>query len=174
SEAGVAIPAVGWAVGLPWVWPRMSARERHFVALAGGGIVLHALAAASLLSMARLSAFGVRYACGPLPLPAGVSGGLVARAGGRRGLVWAAGLALFGLTNLAGGALPDLLLGESRYLPGGFVAAVPRDLVDKLVNRTWFAFVGGLGRNEPGTPSRIADLLEREAGPGQIVLSNYS
>jgi len=48
------------------------------------------------------------------------------------------------------------------------LAPVPRDLVDKLVNRTWFAFVGGLGQGEPGIastgPTRRPNLVDQRSG----------
>jgi len=97
----------------------------------------------------------------------------VARASGGRAGLYVLLLVLFGVTHLAGGALPWLALGETRRIEGVATVAVPREFTDKLLNTQWWDFVRGLGRRDPGTLAPIVELLRREAGPDDVVLTNF-
>jgi hypothetical protein len=104
---------------------------------------------------------------------AAVTGLLVARASGGRSALYAALLALFAATHLAGGALSWLVIGESRRIAGATSVHVPREFSGKLLNEQWWDFVRGLGVRDPGTLPPLAELLRRDAKPEDVVLTNF-
>lgn len=174
-ESWVAIPWIGWALGIPLLWRRFSRQDREWLALAGAFVAAVFALTPVALSTTLLGMLGLRYVCGLLPVAAGVSGLLVARASGGSRAGLAAGLALFGLTHLPGTAFPALWLGESRPLAGtGLHANVQRTTVGKLVNLELWAFVQGLGRPDPGTSAVVAAWLRAHARPGEVLVTNYS
>jgi hypothetical protein len=173
-EAGVAIPWLGWAVLMPWVLPRAKDGERRWLAVAGAFVVASLLLAPLVLSPALFAMLGLRYLAGLLPVAAGATGVLVARASAGRPLRFALLLLLFGATNLANGALFGFWLGETQRLPGGIVASVPREISAKLFNVSLWAFLRGIGTPDPGTASEVIDLLSQRARPGDVVVTNFS
>jgi hypothetical protein len=173
-ESGAAIPWLGWLLGLPWLWPRASDAERRWLVLCGALIAATIGIAPLLLADDRFIAFGIRYACGLLPIGAGVTGILVTRASRDRPARWAALVALFGLTNLPGGALVSFLAGESGRLPIGILATVPRETSFKLLNLTWWAYARAVGAPDPGTTSEITSFLAQRASPEDHVVTNWS
>jgi 4-amino-4-deoxy-L-arabinose transferase-like glycosyltransferase len=172
GESTVAIPAVGWAVGLPLVARRLGAGERLLLALCGAWLAAAMLLVPLALSQPLLEVVGLRYVCGILPVAAAVTGVLVARASEGRAVRYAALLALFAATHVAGNALPWLALGESRRVAGAWLHA-PRDLAGKLLRLESWAFLRGLGVRDPGTLPALAELLRTRAAPGDVVLANF-
>ena len=174
-ELSTVAPLLGLVIGAFLLRRRLSARDRQWLALAGALFASCAILAALTQTRARLTAVGLRYECGLLPVAAGAAGLLVARASRGRPFAFAAGIALLGATHLAGNALPWLAVGESRALFGGWLSMnAPRELADKLVNRLWWDFVSGLGVPNPGTASELAEFLRGRAEPGQVLVTNYS
>jgi hypothetical protein len=173
SEMLVAIPVVGWAVGLPLVWRRLRRGDRTLLGLCAAWIALCAVFVPLLLSEDVIKVVGVRYVCGILPIAAAVTGIGIARASEGRTPVYAALLVLFAATHLAGNALPWLAIGESRRVWGSVSVNLPRELPGKLWNTQWLAFVRGLGVPDPGTLPPLADLLRANAGPDDVVLTNF-
>ncbi|HEX2484696.1 MAG TPA: glycosyltransferase family 39 protein [Myxococcota bacterium] len=172
AEASVAVPALGWAIGLPLVRRRLGPGDRTLLALCAAWLVACAALAPLALSASLLEVVGLRYVCGMLPVAAAVSGVLVARASGRSAAAYAAVLALFAATQLAGSALPWLALGHSRRL-AGVAVSVPRDLGAKLFNVPWWAFVRGLGAPDAGTLHPLVGLLRERAARDDVVLTNF-
>ena len=174
-ESWVAIPWLGWAIGIPLLWRRFGAPDREWLALAGAFVAAAFALTPLALSTTLLSALGLRYVCGLLPIAAGVSGLLVARASGGSRTALAAGVALFGLTQLPGGALPALWLGQSGPLGRtGLHANVQRDTAAKLLNLDAWALLRGLGRPDPGTAGVLAAWLRAHARPDDVLVTNYS
>jgi hypothetical protein len=174
-ESGVAIPWLGWAIGLPLFWGRFGERDREWLALAGAGVAAAFALAPLALSPTLMSALGLRYLAGLLPLAAGVSGVLVARAAGGSRAALAAGVALFGLTHLPGGALAALSIGDSGPLGRtGLHANVPRETAGKLLNLETWAFLRGLDQPDPGTPGLLVEWLRANAQPDDALVTNYS
>jgi len=172
AEASIAIPAVGWALGLPLVWRRLGQRDRALMRLCGAWLALAALLVPLAMSAALLEVVGLRYLCGLLPVAAAVTGLLIARASGERNVLYAALLALVAMTHLLGNAIPSLAIGESRRIAGALVH-VPREMPDKLFNLPWWQFVDGLGVRDPGTLPSIVELLRRDAASDDVVLTNF-
>jgi len=171
-EATVAIPWIGFAIGVPLLWRRCADGDRLLLALCGAWLAAFAVLTPLALSQSLLEVVGLRYVCGVLPVAAAVSGVLIARASRGRVIAYAALLALFAATELAGGALPWLAIGETRRA-GGVLWQAPRTLADKLLNTTWASIARGLGARAPGTLAQIVDLLSRESGRDDVVLTNF-
>jgi hypothetical protein len=174
-ESWLAIPWLGWAIGIPLLWRRFTAHDRAWLALAGAVVAAVFVLTPLTLSVTLLGALGLRYVCGLLPLAAGVSGLIVARVSGGSRTALAAGIALFGLTHLPGSALPALWLRESGPLAGtGLHANVVREAAGKLLNLEAWAFLRGLGRPDPGTSAVVGEWLHAHAQPGDVLITNYS
>lgn len=172
-ELSAAAPALGWlALGL-LVRRRLVARDRAFLALAGALVATHALLTPLLLDALDLWQLGLRYACSLLPLAAAVSGLLVARAGrGPAGLV--ALCALFAFTHLPGNTA-WWSLAPARALPGPSAVAfhAPRGAAARVLRAEWLGFARELRETDPGTVARLVDLLGREAGSDDVLITNY-
>ena len=175
AETMVAVPWLGWAIGIPLFWRRFTARDRDLLAIAAAFIgVLFALLPFAL-TRTLLLVLGLRYVCAMLPVAAAVTGVLVARASGGRTLAYALLLVLFGATHIAGNTLPWLALGESRQLGDKFVFVnAPREFGEKVVNASWWYFVSGLGVPDPGTLPPIVEWLRAHAAPEDVIVTNFA
>jgi hypothetical protein len=175
AESMVAIPWLAWLVAIPRLWPRLRAGDRDLLAIAGcyvlGVFALLPLA----LSKDMIVVVGLRYACGLLPVAAAVTGVVVARASDGRPLRFAALLALFAATHLAGNALPWLALGQSARLPlpGTPFVHVPSDASERIFNTTWWRFVRGLGTPNPGTVSALVEFVNGSVGAEEVLVTNF-
>jgi hypothetical protein len=172
AEASIAIPAVGWALGLPLVWRRLGPGDHALLRLCGAWLALAVVLVPLAMSAALLEVVGLRYLCGLLPIAAAVTGLLIARASGERNVLYVALLALAAMTHLLGSAIPSLAIGESRRIAGALVH-VPRETPDKLFNLPWWNFVNGLGVRDPGTLPSIVERLRRDAASDDVVLTNF-
>lgn len=171
-EATVAIPWLGWAIGIPFAWRSLRDGDRRLLALCGAWLAACALLTPLALSQPLLEVVGLRYVCGLLPIAAAVTGVVIARASRGRTAVYAALLALFAATHLAGGALPWLASGET-HRAAGVLWQTPRATSDKLFNTTWLSFATSLGVREPTTLDRIVEQIDRGAAPDDVVLTNF-
>jgi 4-amino-4-deoxy-L-arabinose transferase-like glycosyltransferase len=174
-ETMVAVPWLGWLIGIPVFWRRFTPRDRDLLAIAFAFIgVLFALLPFAL-TRTLLLVLGLRYVCALLPIAAAVTGVLVARASGGRTLAYALLLTLFGATHIAGNTLPWLALGEGRPLGDKFVFVnAPREPGEKIINASWWYFVSGLGVPDPGTLPEIVDWLRAHAAPEDILVTNFA
>ena len=171
-ESWVAVPWLGWAIGIPLVWRRLGEGDRRLLTLCFGWLAAWLVLTPLALSQPLLEVVGLRYVSGLLPIAAAVSGVLVARASRSRRTVYVGLLVLFAATQLPGAALPWLALGETQRA-GGVLWQTPRAPLDKLLNTTWLAFASGLGARDPGALGAIVERIEREAAPGDVLLSNF-
>jgi hypothetical protein len=170
----VAVPWLGWLLAIPLLWRRFSSLDRDLLAIVAAFlVVLFALLPLAIPEM-RILVVGLRYVCALLPLAAAVTGLVVARASGDRPLVYTALLLLFGATHLAGNAAPWLAIGESRRVgPQGTFVNTPLDDTDKVLNTAWWYLVRGLGVPNPGTLPDLVSFLEKNAGPDDVVVTNF-
>jgi hypothetical protein len=175
AEATAAIPVVGWAILIPLVRRSLSREDRTWLALAGALIVAYALMTPLLLSARQLWEFGLRYSCALLPIAAGVTGVLVARASRDRSLVLASLVLLFALTHLPGSTLAWMVVREGAEPdPRAVAMHVPRQLLHKLVRVECPAYLAELRSPTPGTVSHIVEFLREHAEPGDVVVTNYA
>jgi 4-amino-4-deoxy-L-arabinose transferase-like glycosyltransferase len=175
AETMVAVPWLGWGIGIPLFWRRFTARDRDLLAIAGAFIAVLFALLPFALTRTLLLVLGLRYVCALLPVAAAVTGVLVARASGGRAPVYALLLVLFGATHLAGNTLPWLALGEGRQLGDKFVFVnAPRALGEKFVNATWWYFVRGLGVPDPGTLPELVGWVRTHAAPEDILVTNFA
>jgi len=175
SESMVAIPWIGWAIGIPLLWRRFTAGDRDLLRIAFAYVAMLFALLPLALDRTLLLVIGLRYVCGILPIAAAVTGVLIARASDARPRVYAALLALFAATHLAGNAIPWLALGEGRSFGDKFVFVnAPRELSDKLWNTTWWYHVGGIGVPNPGTLPPLVDFLNAAVGPEEVLVTNFA
>lgn len=172
AESAIAIPLLAW-IGLGWLARgRLREGDRAVLRLAFAWMFVATLVAPLFLSTALLEVVGLRYLCALLPIGCAVTGLLIARASAGRPLRYASLLAVLAGTHLLGPALPWLAIGDTRRI-GDVLVHVPREAFDKVVNTTWWYFVRGLGQRDPATLSALVELLRREAGPDDVVLTNF-
>ncbi len=174
AESVEVVPLLGWALGLSLLSRRLRGGDRRWLVLGGGTLLVYLLLTPLILDQFRLANYSLRYVCGIIPIAAGITGLIVARASEGRPARFAGLLMLFGATHLAGGAVPWLILGESRILPGPVRARVPRDLAPKLLNLNTWWFLKDLGKPIYSTAAALAALLREEAQPDDVILTNYS
>lgn len=173
-EASDALPFLGWLVLAALAGPRLAARERSFLALAGSLIAAYAVLTPALLSADLMWNFGLRYCCGLLPLGAAVTGVLAAGATRGRDAALAALVALFGFTHLPGNAVLWRFATAPASVAAGSVAFhVPQGPGARWLRTEWLGFARELVRDDPGTESRIVDALEKLAGPDDRIVTNY-
>jgi hypothetical protein len=173
-EASEAVPLLGWLAAFAVARRRLLAADRAWLALAGAVIAAYAALTPLLLDAVELWQLGLRYAVGLLPLAAGVSGLLVARAA-RGPAALLAGLALFGFTHLPGNTL-WWSFASGRGEPGLSSVAphLPEGAAARLLRSEWLGFARDLVGPEPGTVTRLVELLGREARPDDILITNYA
>ncbi len=175
AESMVAIPWLGWMVGLPLLHRRFTRGDRDLLAIALCYVGLSFALFPMALPKLDIVALGVRYVCALIPIAAAVTGVLVARASDGRPLRYAALLLLFGATHLAGNAVPWLAIGETSQFGGmGPLVNAPRALAEKILNVHWWYLLRGLGTPDPGTLPRLVEFLNTRSEPEDIVLTNFS
>lgn len=174
-EASVAIPLVGWTIGIPLLWRRFSVRDWEWMAVAGGVVAACFALVPWTLSREVLITVALRYVAGLIPIAAGVTGVIVARASRGRTVLLVLLLAVFGLTHLAGNALPSFVLGESRRLPSTqLYVSVPLRPLGKLFNGERWAFLRGLGVSSPDMFARIVTMLQDQADPAHVLEPDHA
>lgn len=173
-EAAEFVPLLGWLVLAIAAARRLGTGDRAFLALAGAGIATPLLLLALSLSVGELFALGLRYVVGILPLAAGVTGVLAARASRSSNLGLAALLVLFTATHLPGASL--------------LFAAFPKGIVHDRTGLTfhqpqrpigpWLrlelpGYLRELSKTDPGSVTWIAEELAKRASPEDILITNY-
>jgi hypothetical protein len=175
-EAAEFVPLLGWiALGIAIAAKRrLGAGDRAFLALAGAAIVTPLLLLALSLSAGELFALGLRYVTGILPLAAGITGVLAARASGSSNLGLAALLVLFTATHLPGASLlfaafPNGLAHDRTGL--GFHQ--PQRPLGPWLRLEVPAHLRELWETDHGSVARIAEQLATRADPEDILITNY-
>jgi hypothetical protein len=175
AEASVAVPLVGWLALLPFAWARSAPEGRAWAALVVVHVASYAALTSLLVSTQQLWEIGLRYACGMIPIAAGLSGWLVARAAGDRRGLFAGLLLILGATHLGGNTLPWLVAREYKTpTPKTVAMHVPEGLAAKLLRTEWLGFLAELREVDSGTNTRIIAFLDEHAGPGDVVVTNYA
>jgi hypothetical protein len=122
----------------------------------------------------ELFALGLRYAVGVLPLAAGVTGVLAARAAGPSRWRLAALIVLFVATHLPGASWLYVAFARgSAHDATGIGFHKPRGALGPWLRREWLGYPRELGGSEPGTVSHVVDYLSRHAGPDDLLVTNY-
>lgn len=173
-ESIAAIPYPGWALLLAAAWSALGRAQRAWLALAA--LVVAAHGALSVLALGeQMWVYGLRYVAGLLPVTAAVTGILVAGAARGRKPLYAALLLLFGLTHVPGSLLPWTLLERlGASTPQWIGLHLPERGIDRILRTELPAYASGLWRENPGTVSALVDFLHREAGPDDVLITNYA
>jgi hypothetical protein len=178
-EASVAVPFVGLLVLAPFAARQLGARDRRFLTLAVAVLAGYALLAPLAQSTLQLWEYGLRYSNAFLPLGAAVTALLIARAarGKRAVAIWIA--ALFACTHLPGNTalwmlIPPRPAPEERPAEPRAALHMPAHAIDEILRTEVLAFARELVAWSPGTDSRIVAFLEKNAKPGDIVVTNYA
>jgi 4-amino-4-deoxy-L-arabinose transferase-like glycosyltransferase len=173
-EMAEVVPVLGWLALAVAARRRLEAADRDWLALC-----LAPLAAVAALLVLSVSAhdlwvLGVRYGLIALPLAAGVTGVLAARASGGSGWRLTSLLALFAATHLPGASLLYVLASEPGREHPRVIVARPQGALGPWLRLEWLGYAGELWRSNPGTVSRVAEYLAAHARPDDIVITNYS
>jgi 4-amino-4-deoxy-L-arabinose transferase-like glycosyltransferase len=169
-EILAAIPLLGWALLLPIVRKRLTREDQAWLALALAVVGAYLALTPLVLAKGHLWAYGLRYLCALLPLGAGVTGLLIARAS--RGSV--ALLALFACTHIPGSAWLWASTGPPRKpaeTPVAVHMASPG--VHRWLRTEWIGYARELFEPNPGPVSAIVRFLREHAAPGEILITNY-
>jgi hypothetical protein len=174
AESGAALPLLGWLALFALARRRLTAADRQWLLLAGALVAAHLALVSLALSARQLWEYGLRYVCLLLPLGAGITGVLAARAAPRAPAL-AAVLLLFAATWLPSNALLYALAPAERK-PGLTEVAVhvPRDPAARWLRLELFGFARELWRHDPGSVSHISDWLAAHAGPEDVIITNYA
>lgn len=178
-EASVALPFVGLLVLAPFAARRLGAQDRRFLTLAVAVLAGYALLAPLAQSTLQLWEYGLRYSNAFLPLGAAVTAVLIARAARGRRAVAIGIAALFATTHLPGNfalwmLIPPRPAPEERPAEPHAALHTPARAVDEVLRTEVTAFARELVAWSPGTDSRIVAFLEKNAKPGDIVVTNYA
>jgi len=178
-EASVAVPFLGLIVLAPFAARHLDAPGRRFLTLAVAVLAGYALLAPFAQSTLQLWEYGLRYSNALLPIGAAMTGVLIARAARGKRAVAIAIAVLFAATHLPGNFALWALIDprpapEER--PAQPIAALhtPERVLDKVLRTEVAAFARELVAWSPGTDSRIVAFLEKNAEPGDIVVTNYA
>ncbi len=172
-ELAETVPVLGWLL-LAATAAKLTAGDRAFLALALSGVAAFAALLALALSVTELFALGLRYAVATIPLAAGVTGVLAARAAGSSPWRLAAWIALFVATHLPGASWLFLAFsGGSAHDRTGIAFHQPKGALGPWLRREWVGYLRELRESDPGTVSRVVDVLARRAGPDDLLVTNY-
>jgi hypothetical protein len=168
------LPVLGWLLLAAAASAKLRAGDGAFLALALGTIGAFGLLLAVSQSALELLAYGLRYAVGVIPLAAGVTGVLAARASGSSLAGLAALVVLFTATHLPGASLPFALLsGTADPPPASIGLHRPKGTLGPWLRLEWIGYLRELRETDPGSVSRIADFLTRNASADDVVVTNY-
>jgi len=102
------------------------------------------------------------------------AGILIAKVAHQRAFVWLSILFGFAFTNL-GQITPWVLWADKNPDPENKIVAVhvPQRFIDGVLATGSFLFVRDLFRANPGTLAASCEFLHKNAGPGDVVITNY-
>jgi hypothetical protein len=152
----------------------LSSREQDFLFAILGVIFSYAVAIAVTQRSAALWVTGIRYTSAIIPLVAMAAGILIGKIAHQRPFVCGAILLVLAFTNL-GQITPWVLWADKNPNPENKVVAVhvPQRPIDGLVATGCYLFVRDLFRSNPGTVTAACEFLRKNAGPGEVVVTNY-
>ena len=152
----------------------LSSRERDFLLVIFAVILSFGVTMALTQRSAALWVTGTRYTSAIIPLVAMAAGILIAKIAHQRAVVWMSILLVFAFTNL-GQITPWVLWADKNPNPENKIVAVhvPQRLIDGLIATGPLLFVRDLFRANPGTVTAACEFLRKNAGPGDVVITNY-
>jgi len=152
----------------------LSSRERDFLLVIFAVILSFGVTMALTQRSAALWVTGTRYTSAIIPLVAMAAGILIAKIAHQRAVVWMSILLVFAFTNL-GQITPWVLWADKNPNPENKIVAVhvPQRLMDGLIATGPLLFVRDLFRANPGTVTAACEFLRNNAGPGDVVITNY-
>jgi hypothetical protein len=151
-----------------------SSREQNFLIVIFSVILSYALAMTVTQRSAALWVTGIRYTSAIIPLVAMAASILIAKVAHQRAFVWMSILLGFAFTNL-GQITPWVLLADKNPNPEKKIVAVhvPQRAIDGLIATAPVLFVRDLFQPNPGTVAAACEFLRKNAGPGEVVITNY-
>jgi len=152
----------------------LSSRERDFLLVIFAVILSFGVTMALTQRSAALWVTGTRYTSSIIPLVAMAAGILIAKIAHQRAVVWMSILLVFAFTNL-GQITPWVLWADKNPNPENKIVAVhvPQRLIDGLIATGPLLFVRDLFRANPGTVTAACEFLRKNAGLGDVVITNY-
>jgi 4-amino-4-deoxy-L-arabinose transferase-like glycosyltransferase len=137
-------------------------------------VICYALAMAVTQRTVALWLFGVRYTSAVIPLLTMASGILIAKIARDRAAVWVPLLLLFAFTNFPK-LTPWLFSAETVAELGHktIAAHVPQRKIDRFFETGQMLFVRDLWTANHGTVAEACEFLQQNAGPHDIVITNY-
>jgi Dolichyl-phosphate-mannose-protein mannosyltransferase len=152
----------------------LSSREQDFLVVIFAVILSYALAMTVTQRTAALWVTGIRYTSAIIPLVAMAAGVLIAKIAHQRVFVWMSILLVFAFTNLGQITLWVLWADKNPDPENKIVAVhVPHRLIDGVVATGALLFVRDLFRSNPGTLAASCEFLSKNAGAGDVVVTNY-
>jgi 4-amino-4-deoxy-L-arabinose transferase-like glycosyltransferase/tetratricopeptide (TPR) repeat protein len=149
--------------------------ERRLVVACAAIAVAEAVAVAVTHSRDMIWVVGLHHTPALIPLVAMVAGLLIVKVSGSRRTVWLALMLVFALTRFANAA-PWTFWAETTPVrdPDGFLTFhVPATLKDRMLRTTQVLYVKSLFRPNPGVITRVTEFLRANAGPRDVVITNY-
>jgi hypothetical protein len=152
----------------------LSSRERDLLLVILGVALSYGVAMALTQRTAALWVTGTRYTSAIIPLVAMAAGVLMVKIVHQRVVVWMSILLVFAFTNL-GQLTPWVLWADKNPNPENKIVAVhvPQRTIDGLIATGPLLFVRDLFRANPGTVAASCEFLRKNAGPGDVVITNY-
>jgi hypothetical protein len=150
--------------------------ERSLVVILLTIVAAYGVVVAVTLSRDVLWTMGIRNTPAVIPFVAMLAGLVIAKASRANWRTWAALILVFGFTKLAR-PTPWTFWQEptAMFDPASTVTFhVPPNLVDRVFRTGQVAYVQSLVTMNPGTTGRVAEFLQRNAGPRDIVITNYA
>jgi hypothetical protein len=152
----------------------LSSRERDFLLVIFAVILSFGVTMALTQRSAALWVTGTRYTSAIIPLVAMAAGILIAKIARQRAVVWMSILLVFAFTNF-GQITPWVLWADKNPNPENKIVAVhvPQRLIDGFIATGSLLFVRDLFRANPGTVTAACEFLRKNAGLGDVVITNY-
>ena len=152
----------------------LAPRERDLLLVIVAIILSYAFIMALTQRSAALWVTGIRYTSAIIPLVAMAASVLIAKIAAQRVFVWAPLLFVFAFTNL-GQITPWVLWADKNPDPENKIVAlhVPQRIIDGLIATGSLLFVRDLFQPNPGTVAAACEFLRKNAGPGDVVVTNY-
>jgi hypothetical protein len=152
----------------------LSSREQDFLAVTFAVILSYALAMTLTQRTAALWVTGIRYTSAIIPLVAMAVGILIAKVARQRAVVSMSILSVLAFTNL-GQITPWVLWADKNPDPENKIVAVhvPQRSIDGLIATGPLLFVRDLFLANPGTVAAACEFLRKNAGPRDVVVTNY-
>ncbi len=138
-------------------------------------LIAYVLAAVAVESPGIIWMSGVRYATAVIPFGAMLAGIAIASASRGRWRVWAALILVFGFTKLDRITPWTFWANSSASRDQSAVVTFhnPEHVLDRVLRTEQLDYIRSLFEPNPGTIAGIVDFLNANAGPRDIVITNY-